>query len=133
VAVLLAVAGISIWSSVSFYQSRRLMNVAVKDSHGIEYFQRVLGGAAVEIPEDAAVGYVSDASMDDPRGIAQFFAAQYVLAPRLLVEEGTATAAGWIVGVFGSDLDVNRYAQERGWMVVRKLDAGLVLFRRKTR
>jgi len=109
------------------------MNAATRDTYGIGYLQHVLGGAVGEIPPNAVVGYVSDASMDDPRGSAQFFGVQYALAPRLLVEERRVVRPEWIIGVFARDPDLKRYAREHGWTVVRELDGGLVLFRRQIR
>lgn len=133
VAALIAVGGLSVWSSVSFYQSRRAMNAAVRDAYGIGYLRQVLAGVATEIPPDAIVGYVSDASMDDPRGTAQFFGVQYALAPRLLVEEGGTVRPAWVIGVFAREPDLKRFARERGWTVVRELGSGMVLFWRRLR
>ena len=109
------------------------MNAVARDAYGVGYLQQALAGAAREIPPDAIVGYVSDESMDDPRGTAQFFGVQYALAPRLLVEEGGTLRPDWVIGVFVREPDLRRYARERGWTVVRELGSGMVLFGRRLR
>ena len=107
------------------------MNAAVRDPFGIAYLQRTLGEALNEIPTEAAVAYVSDVPLDDTRGIAQFFAMQYAIAPRLLVQEAKTQRPQWIAGVFAIVPNLDRYARERGWTVARDLGGGLVLFRRQ--
>jgi len=109
------------------------MNAAAKDSFGVAYFQQTLGPALHEVPSGATVAYVSDTALADPRGIAQFFAVQYAIAPRLLVEEARARRPEWIVGLFAGVPDLSRYAGERGWIVERDLGDGVVLFRRQDR
>jgi len=114
------------------------------------------GGARAEIrfaplaartPSGAQLGYITDLDPSQPAYAAAFLAAQYALAPRLLVplplppargvapgQSAAATAAGppeWAAGNFTKPRDYAAAAAPLGYRVFAGLGSGVILFHRK--
>ncbi len=127
-AVLLTVSG-----TIGTYQSLHAGNTHGKDVYRVAAVAARLREPARLLPTNAITGYVSDVPASDPRGGAAFFAVQYAVAPRLLVEAESRSAPDWIVGYFAGFPDYEALAKSRGWVLVRDFGGGVTLFRRKPR
>lgn len=85
------------------------------------------------IPAAERVGYFSDVPFSAPAGQAAFFAAQYALAPRIVVREGVSSAARaryWL-GVFAREQDFAQAGARRGLALEQDLGGYVVLYRRQ--
>jgi hypothetical protein len=80
------------------------------------------------VPEDAILGYLNDLPAEDAVGTSMFFAAQYVLAPRLLQETGSYEL---VLGNFTRPADFAALGRRHGLRIVRDFGKGVVLFRRQ--
>lgn len=100
------------------------------DVYRIEEQQARLAGVAEMLPPDATVGYLSDVPFGNTEGQVYFFVTQYVLAPRLVVEETPAQRQRWVVGSFLKRPDIARIEREHGLKLVRSFGRGVYLFER---
>jgi hypothetical protein len=100
------------------------------DSYKIEEQQARLAGVAEMLPVDAIVGYISDVPFGKADGQVYFFVTQYVLAPRLVVEETPSRKQRWVVGNFLKRPDVAQIERERGLKLVKYFGRGVYLFER---
>ncbi len=87
--------------------------------------QARLRGASAALPAGATVGYLSDMPTSDVQGQAMFGAAQYALAPRLLVPLKPGARPEWVVGYFAGTIGAHP-----GLAVISDYGNGVVLFRR---
>ncbi len=87
-------------------------------------------GALAALPAGGIVGYVSDVPPSGVEGQARLGAAQYALAPRILVPLKPGGNADWVVGSFAAPTEGPRVAAERG-LIVSDYGNGVVLFRRE--
>ena len=111
-----------------------------------EQFPDAFGGARAELrfaplvtrtAPDAALGYFTDL---DPSGTAYsagYLAAQFALAPRLLLivdgqSRDTQTRPEWAVGNFAQPRDYSQFGDARGYGLVADLGNGVALFHRKS-
>ncbi len=90
-------------------------------------------GALAALPAGGVVGYVSDVPSSDPQAQAMFGAAQYALAPRIVVPLKSGGKADWVVGSFARPEEAPRVAAERGLGIVSDYGNGVVLFRKEPR
>lgn len=100
------------------------------DSYKIAEQQARLAGAAGMLPVDATVGYLSDVPFGKADGQMYFFVAQYVLAPRLLVEEKPERRPRWLLGNFLKRPDIEQIEREHGVKLVKSFGRGVYLFER---
>jgi len=89
--------------------------------------------ALAALPAAGIVGYVSDVPAGDPQAQAMLGAAQYALAPRIVVPLKSGDKADWVVGSFARPDEAPRVAAERGLSIVSDYANGVVLFRREPR
>jgi len=128
VAVLTTVSG-----TIGLHHSLHARSATGKDLYGVSAVAARLREPTRLLPANAVTGYVSDVPSDSPRGSAVFFAVQYAVAPRLLVDAGSKASAEWIIGCFAGFPDYGALAKSREWILVRDLGGGVVVFRRKPR
>lgn len=100
------------------------------DSYKIAEQQARLAGVIEMLPIDATVGYLSDVPFGKAEGQVYFFVAQYVLAPRLLVEEKPERRPRWLLGNFLKRPDVQQIEKDHGVKLVRSFGRGVYLFER---
>lgn len=100
------------------------------DSYKIEEQQARLAGVAELLPLDATVGYISDVPFGNADGQVYFFVTQYVLAPRLVVEETPSQRQRWVVGNFLKRPDTGQIEREHGLKLVKSFGRGIYLFER---
>jgi hypothetical protein len=89
--------------------------------------------ALAALPASGIVGYVSDVSPGEPQGQVLLGAAQYALAPRIVVPLKRGTNAGWVIGSFVRPDEAARVAAEHGLAVVSDYGNGVLLFRKEPR
>lgn len=89
--------------------------------------------ALAALPAGGIAGYVSDVPSSDVQGQAMLGAAQYALAPRVLVPLKRGGNAEWVVGSFARPNEAPRVAAERGLRIVSDYGNGVVLFRKESR
>ncbi len=89
--------------------------------------------ALAALPPAGIVGYVSDVPSSGPQGQAMLGAAQYALAPRIVVPFKSGHKTDWVVGSFARPEEAPRVAAERGLNIVSDYGNGVVLFRKEAR
>lgn len=125
-----ATALVGFWSAALFWGE---MSAALRDnpdSYKIEEQQSRLAGVAELLPLDATVGYISDVPFGNADGQVYFFVTQYVLAPRLVVEETSSQRQRWVVGNFLKRPDISQLEREHGLKLVKSFGRGVYLFER---
>ena len=80
------------------------------------------------VPEDATLGYLTDASPASTTGLAMTLGAQYVLAPRLIEKGATHDR---VVGNFTRPAEFAALGQSYGLRLERNFGNGVVLFRKE--
>jgi len=107
------------------------MSTAAADEYRITDQQWRFQEVSEALPAHGVIGYVTDET--GVRAQAMLLGAQYVLAPRVLVDLKRASDAHSVIGNFARRLDIAAFARERGLEPVRDFGAGVVLFRRGAR
>lgn len=128
-----SVVVLALWGCLDFYSSSTLMSRAGRDPHRIGFLEERLREAAVLLPRNAVVGYLSDMSADEAQGSAVFLGSQYVLAPRLLVEVSATNQPDWVLGNFYRPADYEALAKDHQLVLVKDFGAGVAVFRRRSR
>lgn len=103
------------------------------DPYNVMEMQARVSPILDRVPLAGRVGYFSDVPSNVPAGRAAFLAAQYALAPRILVKEGSpgAQQAAYWLGVFLKEQDYAAAGAQRGLLVERDLGGYLILYRRR--
>ncbi len=122
------VAILSLWSVLDFYGATDALSGAGADTYQIADQELRFHQAAAALPPAGVVGYVTDQSQN--REWAMFLGAQYVLAPRVLVELDKHPKTPWVLGNFARPLDLTQFANEHGLKLVQDFGSGVVLFRK---
>jgi hypothetical protein len=105
---------------------------ALQDRYHVAARRQLLQGALAEVPSGARLGYLSDVPPDSPAGSAAFFATQFAVAPRLLVERGTP-APEWWIGCFSRQLDFDAEGRKLSLRMVREIGGGMFLYHAEAR
>jgi len=100
------------------------------DAYKIAEQQARLAGVVEMLPVDATVGYISDVLFGKADGQVYFFVTQYVLAPRLLVEEKPERRPRWVLGNFLKRPDIEQIEKEHRVKLVKSFGRGVYLFER---
>lgn len=128
IAVLL-VAAVATGASVRNWSLAEELAKQQRDPYGIgnaiQRFQPVAG----KLPS-GPVGYLTDVSPATQAGQAAFMAAQYALAPAMLVIPTGAVAPAWAVGNFARPQDFAAIGRAAGYRMVGDYGNGVVLFQR---
>lgn len=104
-----------------------------RDPYNVLDMEAKVGRIADRIPVSDRVGYFSDVPFSAPAGQAAFFAAQYALAPRILLREDAASAARaryWLA-VFAREQDFAQAGAQRGLVLEQDLGGYVILYRRQ--
>jgi hypothetical protein len=125
-AVMVLVAG----SLTGYFDSENRMHSAIRDPFRIGYQLERLRDAAMLLPEGAVIGYISDVPEQTPAGTLFFFAAQYALAPRLLVifPPKRGVTVKWVLGNFSVTQDYVGFAKAHGLALVKECGPGVAIF-----
>ena len=126
-----AVICLSLWGCLNFYQLTSMLNSSKKDPYGLLLQERRFRQVDTMLPQDAVVGYISDVPFGGVRGSAAFFGAQYVLAPRLVVELPARQKLEWVLGNFSEPGDYGGVAEAHQLAIVKDFGSGIVVFRKQ--
>jgi hypothetical protein len=126
-----AIAALSLWSVLDFYTGTEAASGEGADIYKMADQEVRFQQVAAALPSAGVVGYVTDQS-ENPVW-AMLLGAQYVLAPRVLVELDKHPATTWVVGNFARPLDLTKFADERGLTLAQDFGDGVVLFRKGAR
>lgn len=116
-----------LWGAVAFYDVQKIYN-ALGDPYMVDAQAPRFRGLAAEVPEDAVLGYISNADPASALAGALRYSAQYTLAPRLL-REGPGPVR--TLGNFTHPLDYAAFGATHGLRVERDFGNGVVLFRKE--
>ena len=132
-AVVAALSVVAAYNAVIQFGYADAFASQVRDPYKVQEMEAKVNGIADQIPVTERVGYFSDVPFSVPAGQAAFFAAQYALAPRIVVKEGAGGAAGaryWL-GVFGREQDFAQAGAQRGLVLEKDLGGYVILYRRQ--
>jgi hypothetical protein len=99
------------------------------DPYGAESAVQRFAPADARLPPLGSVGYISDLSVLGRDGMTAFLAAQYALAPRLLVPVERASPQQ-AVGNFSRPSDFAGAGAQAGYALEADLGNGIVLYRK---
>ncbi len=104
----------------------------IRDPYNVQEMESKVSRIADRIPVTERVGYFSEVPFSAPAGQAAFFAAQYALAPRIVVREdaGSAARARYWLAVFAREQDFAQAGARRGLALEQDLGGYVVLYRR---
>jgi hypothetical protein len=130
-----AIAGVAIttllclWGSFASYGVESEYQKLYRDPYLVSAQFTRFAAALSAIPENAEIGYITDAQRGSAAGSAMFLSAQYVLAPRLLKKGAAATL---VLGNFTRPADYTAVGRSQGLRLRLQQDfgEGVVLFRK---
>jgi hypothetical protein len=129
-AAVAAVAALSLWACVDFYGVTREYASANADRYGLGGMYERLAPVARALPDGVSVGYLSDVPVVGVRGGTAFFAARYILAPRVVMQMIAGNKPDWVLGNYSRPADYGAIASKHSLAMVQDFGQGLVLFRR---
>jgi hypothetical protein len=122
---LLVVAIASLWAAAS---SLEIASQQPRDPYGVDLALQRFAAASTPLPPRGEVGYISDLPLSDNAGTAAFLAAQYALAPRVLVPQVDRKTPAHAIGNFTRPRDYAAAGGKAGYKVQADLGSGVVLF-----
>jgi hypothetical protein len=122
------VAALALWGVLNFSTATEAMSTTAADVYRISDQQWRFQQVGAALPAHGVIGYVTD--QNGVQAQAMLLGAQYVLAPRALVELKNRPNSPWVVGNFAKQLDVAEFAREHRLQPVQDFGAGVVLFRK---
>jgi len=122
------VAALALWGVLSFSTATEAMSTTAADVYRISDQQWRFQQVSEALPAHGIIGYVSDQT--GVQAQAMLLGAQYILAPRVLVELKNRPESPWVIGNFAKQLDIAEFGREHGIRPVRDFGAGVVLFRK---
>lgn len=126
------VALVCLWGSFASYGFETAYQRQNSDPYMISQqfvrFEPLLSTVPSAVPEDATLGYLTDASPASTTGLAMTLGAQYVLAPRL-IEKGATDDR--VIGNFTRPADFAALGQSYRLRLERDFGNGVVLFRKE--
>jgi hypothetical protein len=123
-----AAALLSVWGTLQYFQFETEFQKQPPDPYQIHAQAARFEGVIAATPENAELGYLTDAPAGSVADGALFAGAQYALAPRLLQRY---TAQDRALGSFGRPADFAEVGRAKGLRVERDFGSGVVLFRKE--
>jgi len=102
------------------------------DAQGGDRAQARFAPLTERIPASAELGYFTDLDAAQLANESAFLAAQYAVAPRVLVVLDGRSPPKWAVGNFSKPADFDAAGAARGYQMIADLGNGVILFRRKS-
>ena len=130
-AAALAVAVLGAAGAFSSYQVSASYAQRYPDAYGGERAQVRFAPLGSRVPASAQLGYFTDLDPSQPAYAPAYLAAQYAVAPRVLVFLDGKTRPEWAVGNFTKPQDFAAAGEAHGYAMTADLGNGVVLFRRK--
>jgi hypothetical protein len=132
-AAAIAAGAIALFSSMTLYSVTRVMNETSRDPFHVGLATEQFAPVLSRTSSNAVLGYVSDLELNTDAGKAGFFAAQYAVAPRILVDASKGGPFEFVVGNWGRQQDYAAAGRRRGLALVEELGNGIVLYRKGAR
>src|SRR5712691_12513574 len=126
----LAVAVLAVLASFNSYQVSVANAQQFPDPYAVALAEQRFAIANQQLPPHAVIAYVSDLPVGDLAGTTAFLAAQYALAPRLVIPAEDHPAADWGVGNFSQPSDYAPIGAKAGFTMVADLGSGVILYRK---
>jgi hypothetical protein len=130
-AVLFGVALVAVFGALNSYQVSAEYARQYPDAYGGERARIRFAPLSSKIPANAEIGYFSDLESSHPAFAPAFLAAQYAVAPRILLLLDAKTTPEWAVGNFSKPQDYAPLGETHGYSLAADLGNGVVLFHRK--
>ena len=127
VCVLSCVAGFEAYIDTADYHA------AQKDTFIVGQTFWRFAGAIPLLPRGEMVGYLTDLEPGSVQNTTAFLAAQYALAPNLLVSLDPRVKVNWVVGNYSQETDAQQTAKIFGMQVAKDFGNGVVVFRKGAR
>jgi hypothetical protein len=127
----LAVAVLGAAGALNSYQVSASYAQQFPDAYGGERAQTRFAPLLDRVPASATLGYFTDLDGAQPAFAPAFLAAQYAVAPRVLVFVDEKQKPDWAVGNFTKPMDFAAAGDAHGYAMAADLGNGVVLFRRK--
>jgi hypothetical protein len=139
-AATLAAGLLAVFGALNSYQLSEDNAQQYPDAYGGAVAQVRFAPLDARVPASAELGYFTNLEPSQPAYAPAFLAAQYAVAPRLLVllKNRTDDQAGfqmrpeWAVGNFSKPLDFAVAGDAQGYELAADLGNGVVLFHRKS-
>jgi hypothetical protein len=129
----LAAAVLAMLASLNSYQVSVANAQQFPDPYGVARAEQRFEVANRQLPPHATIAYVSDLRIGDVAGTTAFLAAQYALAPRLVIPAEDGAAAEWAVGNFSKPTDFASAGAKAGYAVVADFGSGVIVYKKATR
>ena len=120
---------LSIWGVVEYFGFESEYQKQSHDPYAIAAQADRFESVRALTPENAILGYLTDAEPGSVTASAIFGGAQYSLAPRLL-EAGASH--DWVLGNFTHPADFAAVGRSHGLRIERDLSNGVILFRKES-
>src|SRR5580692_11468910 len=126
----IVVAILAVFGARNSYQTSNDYSAQYPDQYGGAKAEVRFAPLLARVPGNAEVGYFTD--LDPAQALAGgvFLAAQYAVAPRLLINVDAQNKPEWAVGNFSKPQDYAAAGEAKGYSLVEDLGSGVVLFRR---
>jgi hypothetical protein len=121
-------AALSMWGVVEYFGFETGYQKLSRDPYHVAAQAARLEGVSAVVPDDAVLGYITDLEPGSPSAWAMFNAAQYILAPRILLQNNAAQTR--VLGNFARLADFGALGQRQGLSIERDFQNGIVLFRK---
>ena len=103
----------------------------LRDAYGLGRTVERMASVEGTIPAAARTVYFSDVPLNTDTGIQAFLAAQYALAPRVVVQLGEAKGSIWGIGNYSRRVDFQAYGESAGFRMLRDCGNGVVIYRKE--
>jgi hypothetical protein len=131
IAASLTVAVLGAWGALNSYQVSASYAEQFPDAYGGERAEVRFASLTARVPASAELGYFTDLDESQKAYAPAFLAAQYAVAPRVLVLLDREARPEWAVGNFSKPADFSAAGEARGYAMIADLGNGVILFRRK--
>jgi hypothetical protein len=132
IAASLTVAVLGAWGALNSYQVSANYAEQYPDAYGGGRAEARFAPLDERVPASAELGYFTDLIDSQPAYGPAFLAAQYAVAPRVLVLVDRQARPEWAVGNFSQPADFSAAGEARGYAMIADLGNGVILFRRKS-
>ncbi len=129
--VLLGVGFVAVYGALNSYQVSAENARQFPDAYGGDRARIRFAPLESKLPPNAELGYFTDLDPSQPAYTSAFLAAQYAVAPRILLFLDAKTMPEWAVGNFSNPQDYALLGDAHGYTLAADLGNGVVLFRRK--
>lgn len=129
--VLLGVGLLAVYGALNSYEVSAEYARQYPDAYGGELARVRFAPLDARLPSNAELGYFTDLDPSQAAYNPAFLAAQYAVAPRVLLFVDAKTRPEFAVGNFSKPQDYAAAGEARGYGMVADLGNGVVLFQRK--